>query len=138
MVKITKFCLNCLISGLQTLYVLKIQSKGYFLLVYLFITSINVSHLYNIIFFEDSIFLCTYFNCHTFHRYINCSRSEAEQNLIAFQYHGFIFYRAFKHIQPGTELLVWYGKGYARELGISLEHDPNMPVVDPSKLSLVN
>ena len=31
------------------------------------------------------------------------------------------------------ELLVWYGEGYAEELGIDLEHDPNMPVVDPSK-----
>ena len=81
------------------------------------------------------IFCNYFFNCHTFHRYINCSRSEAEQNLIAIQYHGFIFYRAFKHIQPNTELLVWYGKGYARELGLSLEPDPNMPVVDPSKLS---
>ena len=34
---------------------------------------------------------------------------------------------------PNEELLVWYGEGYAENLGIDLEHDPNMPVVDPSK-----
>lgn len=37
---------------------------------------------------------------------------------------------------PNEELLVWYGEGYAEDLGIDLEHDPNMPVVDPSKCSL--
>ena len=37
---------------------------------------------------------------------------------------------------PNEELLVWYGEGYAEELGIDLEHDPNMPVVDPSKFML--
>ena len=73
----------------------------------------------------------------TTYRYINCSRTEAEQNLIAYQYYGEIYYRAFRHIAPNEELLVWYGEGYAEELGIDLEHDPNMPVVDPSKLVLI-
>lgn len=52
-------------------------------------------------------------------RFINCARNEEEQNLVAFQYHGDIFYRSFKHISPGNELFVWYGEQYAKELGIS-------------------
>ena len=40
--------------------------------------------------------------------------------MVAFQYQGHIYYRSFKHIYPGTELLVWYGDGYARELGIEV------------------
>ena len=51
-------------------------------------------------------------------RYINCSRTESEQNLVAFQYHGQIYYRAYKDIINGDELLVWYGDEYARDLGI--------------------
>ena len=31
---------------------------------------------------------------------------------------GGIYYRSFKPIAPGTELLVWYGDEYARELGV--------------------
>ena len=54
-------------------------------------------------------------------RYVNCSRVEDEQNLVAYQYRGEIFYRAYKDIQPGTELLVWYGEQYAQHLGINLD-----------------
>ncbi|KAK3100301.1 hypothetical protein FSP39_017857 [Pinctada imbricata] len=51
-------------------------------------------------------------------RYVNCARSESEQNLVAFQYRGQIYYRTYKEIKPGTELLVWYGHEYGKELGI--------------------
>nr|XP_022308109.1 zinc finger protein 626-like [Crassostrea virginica] len=51
-------------------------------------------------------------------RYVNCARSEFEQNLVAFQHRGHIFYRTFKDIPAGTELLVWYGHDYGKELGI--------------------
>ncbi|XP_030849720.1 probable histone-lysine N-methyltransferase PRDM7, partial [Strongylocentrotus purpuratus] len=34
-------------------------------------------------------------------RYINCARNEGEQNLVAFQYLGDIYYRTFKPICPG-------------------------------------
>ena len=54
-------------------------------------------------------------------RFVNCSRVEDEQNLVAYQYRGEIFYRAYKDIQPGTELLVWYGPQYAEHLGINLD-----------------
>ncbi|CAK8695456.1 unnamed protein product [Clavelina lepadiformis] len=52
-------------------------------------------------------------------RFINCARNQEEQNLIAYQHHGKIYYRAFKEILRGMEFLVWYGKQYAQQLGIS-------------------
>ncbi|XP_013399136.1 zinc finger protein 3-like [Lingula anatina] len=51
-------------------------------------------------------------------RYVNCARTEREQNLVAFQYHGQIYYKTIKPIPEGNELLVWYGDAYAMELGI--------------------
>ena len=51
-------------------------------------------------------------------RFVNCAMTESDQNLVAFQYKGGIYYRSFKPIAPGTELLVWYGDEYARELGV--------------------
>ena len=57
-------------------------------------------------------------------KYVNCSRTEDEQNLFSLQYLGLIYYRVYKPIQPGDELLVWYGEEYARDLGIDLSEDP--------------
>ena len=62
-------------------------------------------------------------------RFVNCSRCEDEQNLVSFQFRGNIYYRTYKPIPPGNELLVWYGESYAKELGISLD-DNDMLVRD--------
>ncbi|XP_061012352.1 histone-lysine N-methyltransferase PRDM9-like [Dama dama] len=51
-------------------------------------------------------------------RYVNCARDDEEQNLVAFQYHGQIFYRTCQVVRPGCELLVWYGDEYVQDLGI--------------------
>uniref|UniRef100_A0A8C3SC99 SET domain-containing protein n=1 Tax=Chelydra serpentina TaxID=8475 RepID=A0A8C3SC99_CHESE len=51
-------------------------------------------------------------------RYVNCARDEEEQNLVAFQYHGKIYYRVCRAILPHSEMLVWYGDEYGKELGI--------------------
>uniref|UniRef100_A0A0N4UBE9 SET domain-containing protein n=1 Tax=Dracunculus medinensis TaxID=318479 RepID=A0A0N4UBE9_DRAME len=51
-------------------------------------------------------------------RYINSSRFEKEQNLIAFQYNGSVYYRVFRPISEGIELLVWYGNKYGESLGV--------------------
>lgn len=56
-------------------------------------------------------------------RFVNCSRCEDEQNLVAFQFKGKIYYRTYKPIHPGKELLVWYGEKYAKDLGILLNDD---------------
>ena len=53
-------------------------------------------------------------------RFVNCSRCEDEQNLVAYQYRGEIYYRTYKSVNPGKELLVWYGESYAKDLGISV------------------
>ena len=57
---------------------------------------------------------------------MNCSRCEDEQNLVAFQFRGNIYYRAYKPIPPGNELLVWYRESYAKELGISLDDNDKL------------
>ena len=51
-------------------------------------------------------------------RYINCACNESEQNLVAYQFKGKIFYRTVRDIERGEELLIWYGKEYAKNLGI--------------------
>ncbi|TNM96268.1 hypothetical protein fugu_015929 [Takifugu bimaculatus] len=51
---------------------------------------------------------------------VKCARFPDEQNLIAVQVEGQIFYEACKDIQPGQELLVWYGDCYMQFLGIPL------------------
>ena len=56
-------------------------------------------------------------------RFVNCSRVEQEQNMIALQFHGKIWYRTYKDVEVGVELLVWYGEQYAKELGIALQDD---------------
>ncbi|XP_064637436.1 PR domain zinc finger protein 14-like isoform X2 [Lineus longissimus] len=50
--------------------------------------------------------------------YVNCARYAQEQNLIALQVDGEIFYEACKDIPQGTELLVWYGDAYLQFMGI--------------------
>lgn len=57
-------------------------------------------------------------------RYIQCARHREEQNLFVFQYLGNVYYRAFKDISQGTELLVWYDEIYPQYMGIPLSiHD---------------
>jgi len=59
-------------------------------------------------------------------RFIKCARHRNEQNLFAFQYCGNIYYRAFKDIPVGTELLVWYEDVYPQYFGIPISiHDLN-------------
>ncbi|KAK2819442.1 hypothetical protein Q7C36_021088 [Tachysurus vachellii] len=55
-------------------------------------------------------------------RYVNCARSDDEQNLVAFQYRGGIFYRCSRPIEPGQELLLWYEEEYAKDLSIAFHY----------------
>ncbi|KAG8441954.1 hypothetical protein GDO86_010946 [Hymenochirus boettgeri] len=50
--------------------------------------------------------------------HVNCARFPEEQNLIAVQCEGEIYYETCKEILPGQELLVWYGDCYLQFLGI--------------------
>ena len=51
-------------------------------------------------------------------RFANSPCYEEQQNLLAFQFEGNIYYKTYKDISPHTELLVWYGEQYGAELGI--------------------
>ena len=51
-------------------------------------------------------------------RFVNCARNNEEENLIAFQFRGEIYYKTFKPVSKGQELLVYYGDEYAKDLGI--------------------
>ncbi|KAK0148246.1 PR domain zinc finger protein 14 [Merluccius polli] len=51
---------------------------------------------------------------------VKCARFPEEQNLVAVQVQGEIFYEAHKEVPPGRELLVWYGDCYVQFLGIPL------------------
>ncbi|KAK9871144.1 hypothetical protein WA026_011426 [Henosepilachna vigintioctopunctata] len=54
-------------------------------------------------------------------RYVNCARHFKEQNLMAFQYKGELYYRTCQDIEPGQELLVYYGNHFAMNLGIDVK-----------------
>ena len=49
------------------------------------------------------------------------ARKEREQNLKPYQYLGKVYYRTYKDIQPGTELLEFYGYDYGEILGIDMD-----------------
>ena len=51
-------------------------------------------------------------------RYVNSAMSEDTQNVWAVEYMGMVFYYSKRAIEPGTELLVWYGDEYGRALGL--------------------
>ncbi|XP_005392167.1 PREDICTED: PR domain zinc finger protein 14 [Chinchilla lanigera] len=50
--------------------------------------------------------------------YVNCARFPKEQNLVAVQCQGQIFYESCKDICQNQELLVWYGDCYEKFLDI--------------------
>ncbi|XP_026748044.1 PR domain zinc finger protein 1-like [Trichoplusia ni] len=53
-------------------------------------------------------------------RYVNCARHWREQNLLAYQYQGELYYRTIKTIPRFTELLVFYGSEFANVLNINI------------------
>lgn len=55
-------------------------------------------------------------------RFVNCARSDEEQNLVAFQYQGGILYRCCRPIKPGHELLLWYDEEYSKDLSITFNY----------------
>ncbi|TKR77042.1 hypothetical protein L596_018091 [Steinernema carpocapsae] len=53
-------------------------------------------------------------------RFINSALDETMQNLIAFQFNQQIYYRVYKPIFEGDELLVYYGERFSEELGTGM------------------
>ena len=60
-------------------------------------------------------------NVSSWMRFIQCARHKGEQNLYVFQYYGSIYYRAFKDIPVGSELMVWYDEKYPHFFGLPTE-----------------
>ncbi|XP_066543006.1 PR domain zinc finger protein 14 [Hoplias malabaricus] len=52
--------------------------------------------------------------------FVQNARFSEEQNLVALQVDGQIFYESCRELLPGHELLVWYGEHYVQFLGIPL------------------
>jgi len=75
-------------------------------------------------------------NTSSWMRFIRCARYREEQNLFSFQYCGNIYYRAFREISVGAELLVWYDEKYPQDMGIPLEVQ-DMALVDPNGTRLL-
>ncbi|VVC92607.1 unnamed protein product [Leptidea sinapis] len=53
-------------------------------------------------------------------RFINCSRHWSEQNLVAFQYRGELYYCTIRTIPRNTELMVYYGSEFAHRLQVDI------------------
>ena len=51
-------------------------------------------------------------------RFVNCPNHESEVNVDSHFCFGRVFYRTKTDLYPGQELLIYYGDGYAEELGI--------------------
>ena len=57
-------------------------------------------------------------NSSSWMRFIRCARNKKEQNMSAYQYGHNIYYRSFRDILVGDELLVWYSDTYLKHLEI--------------------
>ena len=64
-------------------------------------------------------------------RFVNCARSDIEQTMLACQIGNSIYYIVHRNIPKDTELLVWYGDKFGKELKI-LPEEKGVDV-NPSK-----
>ncbi|XP_031553494.1 putative histone-lysine N-methyltransferase PRDM6 isoform X2 [Actinia tenebrosa] len=98
----------------------------------------DTSYMWEI--FQDGKLICyldaSDENTSSWMRFIRCARHRDEQNLYAFQYCGNIYYRAFRNISVGQELLVWYDDKYQQHMGLPLNIQ-DMAVVDPNGNNLL-
>ncbi|XP_061190810.1 uncharacterized protein LOC133198900 [Saccostrea echinata] len=65
-------------------------------------------------------------------RFVNSPRNYQEENAQAVPCAGLIFYMTIKEVDPGSELMVWYGDSYGLHLNVGRihpEHDLNGTVV---------
>ena len=51
--------------------------------------------------------------------FVKRARTSAEQNVMVYQQQDDIYFVTCKDIDPGTELLYWYARDYAKMLGTS-------------------
>lgn len=56
-------------------------------------------------------------------RFVNCARDNKEQNLVAMQFRGDIYYKTCVPVEAGSELLVWYQDGCAATMESAAQKD---------------
>ncbi|XP_052778836.1 PR domain zinc finger protein 14-like [Mya arenaria] len=79
----------------------------------------DTSHMWEI--FQDgrlSHFIDGRRNAGNWMAFVNCARYSQEQNLVALQVEGDVYYEACKDIPRDSELLVWYGDSYLQFMGV--------------------
>ena len=64
-------------------------------------------------------------SCSNWLRFVNLPTKVSEENVILVSCKGIIFYMTTRDVEPGTELLVWYGDSYGRFLGVNRIHPGN-------------
>ena len=60
--------------------------------------------------------------CSNWLRFVNSPTTHTEENVPPVPCAGIVFYMTSRDVEPGTELLVWYGDGYGRFLGVNRIH----------------
>ncbi|XP_062589909.1 uncharacterized protein LOC134251505 [Saccostrea cucullata] len=60
--------------------------------------------------------------CSNWLRFVNSPAKYQQENVIPITCEGIIFYMTSRGVKPGEELLVWYGDGYGRFLGVNRIH----------------
>lgn len=58
-------------------------------------------------------------------RFVNCARDSKEQNLVAVQFRGEIYYKTCNHVESGSELLMWYDDSVSLEMDDSTQKAQN-------------
>lgn len=69
---------------------------------------------------EVSYFIDGKYELKNWLKFVNCARSEREQNLIVVQDGFRVFFEVTCDIFEGTELLVWYGDSYLKYMGLPI------------------
>ena len=62
-------------------------------------------------------------------RFVNCARDSKEQNLVAVQFRGEIYYKTCSAVESGTELLVWYGDSFSLKMDSLTRKDGELNAV---------
>lgn len=63
-------------------------------------------------------------------RFVNCARDDKEQNLVAMQFRGEIYYKARVPVEAGSELLVWYPQSCSETMDSSSRKDQTGEFMD--------
>ena len=64
------------------------------------------------------------FDYDAFCRFVNCARGRKEETILVREHVGTVQYYTCKPVPIGSELLVFYGEDYFRDMGYDTSPDP--------------